>query len=335
MEIHDLLVLWIFCVMLRVSDDHNTCTCKNENGEPVDWFIVYKVPAVSSRMNPNFTTTGKEILYMDYASSQFLYRNIDITTSDRNPLYKTLQPIYDGSSAVKEFAMYNDQLPDNANASKRNAHSKGALAFGSSKGFWMISSVPKFPAMASTRYAYLDSQTVYGQTILCVTLKASEKSIIKSVFKTTNPTIYDGKAFIEDAGNSPTTYKQSFRTDGNVPLKVFAKSANFGKDIYRYLISPGINNTKLWVQTWRPNLENTTRVKNIEHIFFRRKQLSFKTTVDHSKWAVAFDLPWTCIGDLNRNISQFKRGGHSLCLENRKLARAFRRLFKNHRSVLS
>lgn len=30
--------------------------------------------------------------------------------------------------------------------------------------------------------------------------------------------------------------------------------------------------------------------------------MSFKASWDHSKWAVAFDQPWTCIGDLNRNV---------------------------------
>lgn len=54
----------------------------------------------------------------------------------------------------------------------------GALAFGSSNGFWMISSVPKFPAIVSNGYEYKPEQLKFGQTILCVTLKASTKSII-------------------------------------------------------------------------------------------------------------------------------------------------------------
>lgn len=318
--------------MLRVSDDHNTCTCKNENGEPVDWFIVYKVPNISSRMNPNFPTTGTEILYMDKASPYFLYKDIDITSSVQNPLFNTLQPIYDKSPGVKEFAMYNDQLPDNANVTITDAHSKGVLAFGSSNGFWMISSVPKFPALESNGYEYKPGQLKFGQTILCVTLKASTKSIIKSVFKTTNPNIYDEKAFIRGAGNSPTTYTHSFTTEGNVQLKVFAKSARFEKDIYSDLISPGIRNMKLWVQTWRPHLQNITTVRNIKYIFFRQNNLSFKTSLDHSKWAVAFYQSWTCIGDLNRNKSQFKRGGLSLCLHNSGVAREFRQLFDNNMS---
>lgn len=46
-------------------------------------------------MNPNMTTTGKEILYMDNAVPLFEYKTIDITMPRQNPLYKTLQQIYD------------------------------------------------------------------------------------------------------------------------------------------------------------------------------------------------------------------------------------------------
>lgn len=46
-------------------------------------------------MNPNFNTTGTEILYMDKASSYFLYKDINISSTDNNPLFNTLQQIYD------------------------------------------------------------------------------------------------------------------------------------------------------------------------------------------------------------------------------------------------
>lgn len=36
----------------------------------------------------------------------------------------------------------------------------------------------------------------------------------------------------------------------------------FSSDIYTDLISPGLGNPKLFVQTWRPSLKNTQRVRN-------------------------------------------------------------------------
>lgn len=46
----------------------------------------------------------------------------------------------------------------------------GAVAFGETEGFWIISSVPRFPAKVSTGYNYSESQTKKGQIILCVTV---------------------------------------------------------------------------------------------------------------------------------------------------------------------
>lgn len=34
-----------------------------------------------------------------------------------------------------------------------------------------------------------------------------------------------------------------------------------------------------------------------------RNVYDFNSTQDHSKWAVARDNPWICIGDLNRSVS--------------------------------
>lgn len=98
--------------------------------------------------------------------------------------------------------MYNDQPPMNKGSKSNNAHSKGllhvlhhltnmyvfvclrwcifvifcnymitgAVAFGETEGFWIISSVPRFPANVSTGYNYGESQTKKGQIILCVTV---------------------------------------------------------------------------------------------------------------------------------------------------------------------
>lgn len=46
----------------------------------------------------------------------------------------------------------------------------GAVVFGETEGFWIISSVPRFPAKVSTGYNYNESQTKKGQIILCVTV---------------------------------------------------------------------------------------------------------------------------------------------------------------------
>lgn len=54
----------------------------------------------------------------------------------------------------------------------------GALAFDKNTGFWIISSIPRFPAKADGGYIFADQQLPYGQIALCVTVLQSEKNQI-------------------------------------------------------------------------------------------------------------------------------------------------------------
>lgn len=48
-------------------------------------------------------------------------------------------------------------------------------------------------------------------------------------------------------------------------------------------------------------IHNELKVTDIDHIKFKNGWL-FQGNLDHSKWAVSEDVPWTCIGDLNRAV---------------------------------
>lgn len=258
---------------------------------------------------------------MDATNQAFHLKMESITETNKNPLYETLRLLYKNSRQIKSYAMYNDQEPPKRNAPQSSAHSKGVLAFDSTMGFWMVSSIPRFPSKVSLGFNFSISQTLYGQIVLCTTVRESVKDIIKIIFKTTKPNIYDEKNFMTESINL------GFKTYRNSHVQVFAKSAKFGKDIYTDLISPGLGNPKLFVQTWRPSLKNTQRVSNIERVQFKNIP-SYEASIDHSKWAVAEKSPWTCIGDINRDETQFRRGGLSLCLYNENVAEQFRNLIK-------
>ncbi|XP_078323012.1 plancitoxin-1-like [Crassostrea virginica] len=74
--------------------------------------------------------------------------------------------------------MYNDQPPVKnekmnwKNAHRPRGHSKGVTAFDNETGFWIISSVPRFPTVASEGYQFMANQTRFGQTILCITFRS-------------------------------------------------------------------------------------------------------------------------------------------------------------------
>jgi deoxyribonuclease-2 len=39
-------------------------------------------------------------------------------------------------------------------------------------------------------------------------------------------------------------------------------------------------------------------------------------THDHAKWGITLHEPWVCVGDINRMISQRKRGGGTIAFQN-------------------
>jgi deoxyribonuclease-2 len=42
-------------------------------------------------------------------------------------------------------------------------------------------------------------------------------------------------------------------------------------------------------------------------------------THDHAKWGITMHQPWVCVGDINRMISQRKRGGGTIAFQNQTL----------------
>lgn len=57
--------------------------------------------------------------------------------------------------------------------------------------------------------------------------------------------------------------------------------------------------------------------------------ITFKTSQDHSKWAVSpadqgHGGGWVCVGDINRNEAEEKRGGGTVCLRDPVVWKAYR-----------
>lgn len=119
------------------------------------------------------------------------------------------------------------------------------------------------------------------------------------------------------------------------PVHLFAKSARWGLDFWIDLVADRLG-TNLDVETWRRN----TKTVRIPHerdadghlvldgyaLYLAQRGWYFSETQDHGKWAVgaAADSPIACIGDINRQTSQEKRGGGAVVLNDAALAKALR-----------
>eukprot|EP00105_Crassostrea_gigas_P019537 XP_011438057.1 PREDICTED: plancitoxin-1-like isoform X2 [Crassostrea gigas] len=326
-------------VLLALGAEFCYCfNCISPYGDSVDWFMMYKVPKATRPMPKK--TTGKEFYYLDANNPTWSFMDVNIQEPDQNPLYYTLQQIYQKNP--EKYGMYNDQPPQGSvplTSSTTNqatgAHMKGAFAFDKDSGFWLILSVPFFPAPQKYNYKYGSSQLIKAQAILCITLDSKYLEEIEKIFDITKPMFFDGnKPFLQELSRVNDTKKSTkivvdFKSKGGQEFREYAKSASFGADLYDSLVAPDLKDTLL-VETWSPNLGSncsTYKVYDVKKVEFEDGYW-FKSTIDHAKWAVTENRDWACIGDINRAKSQFRRGGGTMCLRHAGVAKQFRNLVK-------
>ena len=94
---------------------------------------------------------------------------------------------------------------------------------------------------------------------------------------------------------------------GNITYVSFAKSTDFGSDLYSNLVAPYYD-TDLLVETWqngRGKLPSNCSEPTVENVLdMKLSGDPFKETTDHSKWAISKSsaLGLVCIGDINRMV---------------------------------
>uniref|UniRef100_A0A2A4J8U9 Uncharacterized protein n=1 Tax=Heliothis virescens TaxID=7102 RepID=A0A2A4J8U9_HELVI len=112
-------VAMCFCIAFFVFTIFVTdCTgltpqCRNEKGEPVDWFYVYKLPREKNHLNP---LVRRGVAYMHLTPSKLRGGWImsDLAISDpRSMVGKTLSPLYQDRNIIS--LIYNDQPPASEN----------------------------------------------------------------------------------------------------------------------------------------------------------------------------------------------------------------------------
>ena len=105
----------------------------------------------------------------------------------------------------------------------------------------------------------------------------------------------------------------------------------FSYSILKYgsLVAPNLKSS-LFTETWShgvgtmpTNCSSQYAVYNIDKINMNKivPSFSYVNGADHSKWAVNLAISeqsgkYACIGDINRQTSQFTRGGGTVCFNN-------------------
>ena len=152
----------------------------------------------------------------------------------------------------------------------------------------------------------------------------------------------------ERRSEAPWFSVKPLSTVGGQPFVAYAKAGAFGKDLYSDLVAPSLQ-TGLLTETWMNGAQSdrlpsdcslSYPVFNVRHISVTLKRppsatdrislkirsrisfefrsmirFTFSSKEDHSKWAVSQDVsrPWVCVGDINRMMTQERRGGGTVC----------------------
>lgn len=286
-------------------------------------FVTYKLP-LSKKHTNKLITNGLGYVYITSKnpSLNWTLSTLPINSSE-SILGRTLSALYKNESDL--HLLYNDEPSPDSEVPKNDklGHTKGALFYGQSRGFWMIHSIPHFPPVKS--YDYPHKAMVYGQNILCISLDAVNlnyageqmqynqpniyKSLIKPelVSKFPNITQLIQKRFVK---TPPWHNRREINSLAGESFVSFAKSRQFSKELYSDWVAVELK-SNLDVESWLhgpgkidSDCSKTYTVQNVETISVASAEMKFRSERDHSKWAVSTgNEKWVCIGDINRAVS--------------------------------
>jgi len=284
------------------------------------------------------STTGYEYLYFDN-STRGLNKSIYKVSDSSGAVMSTLAAIFKSPSNTQGWIIYNDEKPPGFGSDHSTfGHTKGLLAFdtNSNQAIWLLHSWPKW--MTSENYNNMKGLSVtYGQTMLCISISLDALSQIADTMLTNQqPQVFESRIPGSVEKNSPL-YKLSqpfstkspasnssrdFTTLAGYDLKVICKNRQWNQDFWDDLVEEELGD-EMDVESWIrgsiiPDDKNVHDIKYIDwsHIGI---PLQWSETQDHAKWGFTVNRPWVCVGDINRMLSQRKRGGGAICFQNRYL----------------
>ncbi len=251
------------------------------------------------------------------------------------------------------FFAYNDQPPgyDRAPSANGSGHCKGIVAWNRNWLGWLIHSVPRWPegryvSLSRANYSFPpieNSQLVYAQSFAWVVMPVSARSNIINqlvemqafVFYSSPDTIWPYQVGTEIGARANDGRSVPRMLSLGSQVTHIAKNGAWDSCIYHDFLgtSLGKGAPMVWrVQTW--SAEENLRglqfyyVLDVRQLQFPGNPNPIKSRSAHSKWAISHDSRHglVFIGDLNRALSQNKRGGGGMLIQSRLLWEFFNSL---------
>lgn len=312
----------------------------DENGKAVDWWFAYKVPKLGKSADDD-SAKGYEYVYYDPNIGKVV-RSPYLLTDGKGALDLTLKTVFDNPGATTGWILYNDEMPADAKPADSGSfgHTKGVIAFDTATktAFWLLHSWPKF---ADPTAAGMPTP-IYGQTYLCISLDmATASKIAAQMANHQEPQVYAPRLPASlDKGDALYLLAQTlnpnapgdadvadYKSRGGLAFKVIAKNRKWNKDFWNDLVGPTLG-TDINVETWirgkiPPILDSDGIHKTFDVKYIDLSPLgvpwTWPETHDHAKWAITVDSDWVCVGDINRMVSQEKRGGGTIAFQDNAL----------------
>lgn len=330
---HSRVLLSAAAILLLLAVPVTPLGCLNEQGQPVDWFAILK-----------HSGTIESYLYADATSGSAGFQESALDMNS-GAVKLTLT-----AALQEQVFMYNDQLPPSvgADGGSKFGHTKGAVGISQdgSTGFWLIHSAPKGFSLNEdgTLADYPSNAIKFGQSFLCISLDSANLNKVGFAFELNRPQLYNVPSFtqateaaipklVEVVSQGKWTSEgkakvQTITSIGGQKFKVFAKSKAWGQDLYALVASE--YNADVWAETWQnsnkvdlPNYCAQTGSHGPHNVFNIKEYTVAGYTMyqnkDHTKLAIVPEDNVLCIGDINRQSTQFARGGGTACFVNKVL----------------
>lgn len=329
---------------------------RNEAGQPVDWWFMYKVSA-RSESSEGRKATGGEYAYFDAdmeAAGAGLTLSPHQVTDNQGALATTLGPLLGPEAQAYGpvgWFFYNDENPITKAVVSSRGHTKGVLAWDAATdtACWLVISTPLFPT-PNAPYAYPATGLMMAQTLLCVTLDHVDtaRRIANQMYEAQQPNVYAASALPPGAvapeddarallmrdqvapGPAPVTVTVPFQSRGGRKFIAIAKNRYWGKDFYNDLVGPALHEN-LEVETWEHGPTPGTADSDGTHQVIPMRSVtleplgipfSWSEEYDHAKLAISAPTEaehWVCVGDINYTRAQEKRGGGTVAFQSEPL----------------
>jgi len=315
-------------------------TALDEAGQPVDWWFAYKVPRLAKEAD-NPSATGYEYVYYDPNIGKVV-RSPNLLTDGRGALDLTIRSVFEKPDATTGWILYNDEMPTDTKRldSSSFGHTKGVIAFDteSKNAFWLLHSWPKYADPTASEMP----TPIYGQTYLCISIDLdTANEIAKQMVNHQEPQVYvpripatlDKTASLYlltqplDPNAEPDSNVIKCQSRGGLAFQVIAKNRKWNKDFWNDLVGPTLGasmNVETWIRGKIPPVLDSDGIHktfDVKYIDLSPLEVpwTWPETHDHAKWGITVDSNWVCVGDINRMVSQEKRGGGTIAFQDERL----------------